>query len=379
MTIRGMDVEEAERLVGQLEAQANAINNVVSIVDNAVNVLGSLWFGADLQHFQGTWRGNQRAQANSAAVDISHALTILRREIDAQRRASGGGHASTRSHGGGYSGLGGGNRGGGGVDLLGGIRDAFGNPVVGLINNTKDLIEGGLTYRLHSLGVGISADEISKIITPSKTLRGIGNFLGVVGFSFDALTFVEGVHEKDTYKMISGGSGMALFGVAMVVPGGAAVAAAGGIALTVGSAVLPTNAAEFDGAYTLAVKNIYGISPDQLTPAQADQMAKRYEGPLGFLTSMSDGMDYKYEKFLQDVGVADAYHQAQRDFHNTVSDVTAGVGKAVGDAGRSVTQVANDIGRNVSQVAENVGSKVSDATKAVGGFVGGVGNFFGIK
>lgn len=90
MTIRGMDVEEVERLVGQLEFQANAINAVVGVVDTVVGTLTSVWFGADLQRFHGTWQGNQRAQANAAAVDIDHTLTLLRRELADQRQTSGG-------------------------------------------------------------------------------------------------------------------------------------------------------------------------------------------------------------------------------------------------------------------------------------------------
>lgn len=91
MALRGMDVEEVERLIGQLEFQANAINAVVGVVDVTVSTLTSVWFGADLQRFHGTWQGNQRAQAHAAAVDIADALAILRREIAEQRRTSGGG------------------------------------------------------------------------------------------------------------------------------------------------------------------------------------------------------------------------------------------------------------------------------------------------
>lgn len=98
MALRGMDVEEVERLVGQLEFQANAINAVVGVVDTVVGTLTSVWFGADLQRFHGTWQGNQRAQANAAAVDIDHTLTLLRRELADQRhtsRASTGGRVAS--------------------------------------------------------------------------------------------------------------------------------------------------------------------------------------------------------------------------------------------------------------------------------------------
>ena len=92
------------------------------------------------------------------------------------------------------------------------------------------------------------------------------------------------------------------------------IAIAGGVALTVGSMVLPTDNAGYDGAYALAVKNAYGpnVDPDHLTPAQAAHMTERYSGPLAFANSISDGMDYKYEEFLKTVGVSDAFTTMRR-------------------------------------------------------------------
>lgn len=112
---QGMDVERVEALLHQLEIQAGAINTVVGVVDGAVNALTSLWFGENFNVFHHGWVGGQRTQAHTAAVDISDAVSELRRQIEEQRAASGDRSSSGGgSTGGGFSGGGGGGGGGGG-------------------------------------------------------------------------------------------------------------------------------------------------------------------------------------------------------------------------------------------------------------------------
>lgn len=265
MTIRGMDVEEAERLVGQLEAQANAINHVVSIVDNAVSVLGSLWFGADLQHFQGTWRGNQRAQANSAAVDISHALTILRREIDAQRKTSGGGHASTRSHGGVRTGTGGSRQGGGSLfaDLVTGGTNGvlFLNELI----ETADDIVGTARGEGHGF-----VDKLPGGRYLSSVMKGIG--LG------DSLAGVAtGLRDHD----YSGAMGSAADGVFTFAPNPVSLLWTG-LKAEVGF-FIPLDAESADKHMSWMESRGYS----------GEQLIKRYSGVQGFINLGNDNVERK--------------------------------------------------------------------------------------
>ena len=88
MSMRGMDVERVEHLVGQLELQAHAIDTVVLVVDSAVTALTQVWFGADVLHFHGAWQGAQRGHAQSAAQDLHTAVAELRRQVSEQRSTS---------------------------------------------------------------------------------------------------------------------------------------------------------------------------------------------------------------------------------------------------------------------------------------------------
>ena len=123
------------------------------MVDSAVNALTQVWFGADLQHFHGTWQGSQKGQASSAAQDLHTAVGELRREVAraATDERYGGSVARIGSHGlGAFSGrLGGqGERGG----FLDSIRSAWGKfPIVGLLSSTKDFVKYHYSTVLHDL------------------------------------------------------------------------------------------------------------------------------------------------------------------------------------------------------------------------------------
>src|SRR5215510_8395426 len=88
MAFRGMDVGAVRHLADQMDAQARAVSSVVSLVDSAVNALGELWRGADLDSFGHLWQASHRPNASAVAADLHSWVTWLRNEAADQERIS---------------------------------------------------------------------------------------------------------------------------------------------------------------------------------------------------------------------------------------------------------------------------------------------------
>lgn len=88
MSFRGMDLERAEQIAAQLEAQVNAINAVVGVVDSTISTLLGVWMGDDVDAFSGSWHHSHRPQARASADQAELWVAELREQIDQQRLAS---------------------------------------------------------------------------------------------------------------------------------------------------------------------------------------------------------------------------------------------------------------------------------------------------
>lgn len=66
----GMDPDEVERIGRDLQNQANALQNVVTAVEKAINEAQNAWKGSDAEKFRDTWVSQYKSPISNAVQAI---------------------------------------------------------------------------------------------------------------------------------------------------------------------------------------------------------------------------------------------------------------------------------------------------------------------
>jgi hypothetical protein len=128
----------------------------------------------------------------------------------------------------------------------------------------------------------------------------VSRVLGPLGAVLSFNEYLEGSAHHDSGQQLVGGIGT----VGAVAPFPFSIAAAG--ALAYGELTLPITNEEQDGTIQMAMAAHFGSSydPNNMTTQQSDWLVNHYSGVGGFFNSISDGVDYKREKFFTGAGHA---------------------------------------------------------------------------
>lgn len=86
----GMDPHRVSDLANRLEQTAARLDLVNTFVDSTVNTLQTLWHGADVVFFHGSWRQEHRPQISSVSDEVAGWVALLRRQLADQIRTSAG-------------------------------------------------------------------------------------------------------------------------------------------------------------------------------------------------------------------------------------------------------------------------------------------------
>ena len=287
MTFWGMDLDQVRGHADGLGQQAQQLQALVQQVDALVDQAGWVWPGPDADAFRDAWFSAYRSSLDTAASQLGDAVLVLHRQIEEQALASGepvpGGSFAIP----GLPGLPGllGLPGLGGFDPLGALRDALAQ--TGILRTIE-----GMAVDLRSIYLRIPVDKLPWSHPAFHHLHGL---LGGLGIFADGADFIDGLLHGDNGLVTTGAIGLGV----NLLPGPLRIAGSAG--LLYGQTVLPTNNEEYDGAYQLAMRAQFGSgwTPENCTPEQAAWGVERYQGGMGFLNSISDGMDYKREKFFE--------------------------------------------------------------------------------
>jgi uncharacterized protein YukE len=85
----GMNVDEVERLAGDLQRQADRIELVISQIDGLVRSLAGAWHGPKAETFAHQWRPAHRAKLHTAAEQVRGLGRSAQANATAQREVSG--------------------------------------------------------------------------------------------------------------------------------------------------------------------------------------------------------------------------------------------------------------------------------------------------
>lgn len=285
MTFWGMDLAQVRGHADGLGRQAEELQALVQQVDALVDQAGWAWPGPDADAFRDAWFSSYRSSMGAAATQLGDAVAVLYRQIEEQAAASGeslpyGMIPSTP----GVPGLPG-VPGFGGIDPIAALRDAL--DATGVLRTIE-----GMAVDLRSIHLRIPVEDLPWSRSVFPYLHGV---LGVLGSFADGADVIDGWLHHDAGKLTTGGIGLGV----NFLPGPLRVAGAAG--LLYGQTVLPTNNEEYGGSYEMAMRAHFGPgwTPENCTQEQAAWGMHRYEGGMGFLNSISDGMDYKREKFFE--------------------------------------------------------------------------------
>lgn len=89
MTLRGMDVDEVQRIAARLDQAARQVDAVVGAVDSIIRQLDDVWMGDDLTTFHGWWSSTHRPAVSHVSADVAAWTTELRRQAQEQIETSG--------------------------------------------------------------------------------------------------------------------------------------------------------------------------------------------------------------------------------------------------------------------------------------------------
>ena len=85
----GMDVDEVERISGQLGQQHGNLEQLINQVTTLVNSAVAAWDGQDAQHFQTTWNSQYKPNLTQASQAIQELSETAKRNAQEQREVSG--------------------------------------------------------------------------------------------------------------------------------------------------------------------------------------------------------------------------------------------------------------------------------------------------
>ncbi len=88
MARMGMDVDEVERIAGELKNKAHELENLIRDIDSKVSSLSGVWDGADVGQFQNEWNGGLKGGMNQAKTAIEELSGKAKSNAAAQRDVS---------------------------------------------------------------------------------------------------------------------------------------------------------------------------------------------------------------------------------------------------------------------------------------------------
>ncbi|MBD2758114.1 WXG100 family type VII secretion target [Yimella sp. cx-573] len=287
MAYKGMDDAQVESSATQLAALATKLDALVVRCDVLVGNIAGHWHGQDAQTFRDQWYSVHRRSLTGAAAQVHGMADSLRRNVTAQRDASGADAGAT-----GVGAVGGTGSSSGGGSAKGG------DPVREAIDDVRTLLGTyGFVSTLKDLGT--LPTEIGSLPAEGP----LGKTLGIIGVLGSIGDLDEGV---------KGGDGGAVGGAAVDL----GLAAAAGSPLAPLAATLqvgkewvdfgiPYSGESQDSTLEYVAQRDYGVPQSELSPAQAQRIAERYSGPFGWGYMISDTMDSNASsvvKGLKDIG-----------------------------------------------------------------------------
>lgn len=89
MAMVGMDIEQVRNIGNQLNAQSDAINDVISQIESLIGQAISVWQGNDATQFQDWWNSQHKPALMNAAEAIAGLGQSALNNAQAQEGASG--------------------------------------------------------------------------------------------------------------------------------------------------------------------------------------------------------------------------------------------------------------------------------------------------
>lgn len=294
----GADVAQLRELARGLQSASDQLDGARQRVGGGIRI--AAWMGPVAVRFRLMWDSEYSRLVQTAADDLERIAREVLADAEEQERAS--------ARDGGAAGLGG----------SGGFFSGdFRLPDIGLIPVPGWLVPGSdwtlesLSDFLEPLGLAGNAVTVldwARTLQETQLIRGaaflgptLGRVLLPAGAVLSIIGTAEAIRDGDVVgALLEGGSGAVTtgLGVAGLVVGGTAAVGLGvaglGVSALVGliDVALPYTPEKADAAYRQAVRDRFGpgTDADALTPAQAEIMSRRYEGPIGVATMISDSM-----------------------------------------------------------------------------------------
>jgi uncharacterized protein YukE len=294
-----MDPVVLRGIAERMRAQAAQLDDVLSTVQRSVDEAITLWDGDDAHGFNAWWNSHYRPALNAANQSLVGAAAAIERNVNEQERASG---LSSGGGSGAASGLGAMTP----EELLQLIQNGLLNPSALTLSALSDLNALGFFDDLARLGpAGASGDlwhklnsalqfDAIKVDPITGFVQGLKSPAGaftLLSMGIDAVGLGQALgssNEPEAWKHV-----LSLSSNFIPVPG-AGLAWAGGT--YIGEQIYSfTDAHVYDvegATYSFGVHSALGsnVDPNNLTPAQAQAMVDRYEGPFGIVNATYDGV-----------------------------------------------------------------------------------------
>lgn len=291
MSFSGADIGEVLALAGRFERQASRLHEIAT--SSTIAIQTAQWSGGNIDQVRAEWNRSARPRIVSLAQECARLATDLRKQAEQQRATSAGGSVLNP---------------GSAIpfpvtpaDLEDFVAAIFGTVPEGideLLERIRDA-SGNLL-----LGVGVAGTLLE--ILKDVDLPTLEKVLGPVGFLLDAGKFAGQVEREDYFGALrnflsTSVDGAAWVGKVGLVKGasGAALGSLGPLALGIKALdvfidwTLPTTPEQQDSTIQKGAERLFGpgVDANELSPEQAQRLAKRYDGAWGVATMISDTMD----------------------------------------------------------------------------------------
>lgn len=280
----GADIEQLRSLATQFDRSADRLDADRMSVGNAIRI--SAWMGPVAVRFRAQWDSDHSRRLHEAALRLRDAASALRANAAQQERASAVESASGQP-----------------VSAMpDGSTVTVPNWLLPNITGRSEMLIDDLVdhigRQLLSSDLAVTLLEMRGQPVPGLLAKILGPF-GLVTEGYDIWNRLEDGDDFGAVRHLFSGGMSATAYIGSFAPASAAVSTLGPLALGVGAFTtlvdwtIPTTDEQQATTYAKGAEHLYGsqVDPDNLTPEQAQAVARRYELPWGPAYMISDTMD----------------------------------------------------------------------------------------
>jgi len=281
----GADVDQLVALAATFDRRSTAFTQIASA--SSTSLMVAEWTGADVDRVRSEWNRQARPAILKVAEELRTLAVDLRKQAEQQRETSGGGSPAVFTWPSPWPAF-------PDFRLPWPIKpDDLTRRFPDFIDRIRGIVEaGGSAFDgIDLMSALADGTKLKDVVSGLPDLK-IGTVFSLVGMGFSANDLGIALGEGDEAGTVSSSLDLVIGGVGIFVPGA-------GIAYDLGQWIGETGYQGVQqvhdtetGAINSALEDMYGRGTrlEDLTLEQSTALSQRYEGPLGFCASISDGM-----------------------------------------------------------------------------------------